>query len=219
MPSQNDRYREIASLLRGVMLTAVQGTGARYIPWNQYLIGRNENYNEWLGRGMCRGLSVKFLEIERDGGDFITSVTGTSLDIVDRYNKPALNQEIFDAAVPGNLGDGVQALHDFMRSDYGFRHISTESFGNTIGFRSHTRFAQFIGHSPFYYLIGVPGHAMACATNKGRKVFFEPNAGIAHCNDMKQLTAFCTAYFGHDEVQRLYGHGHKVVLQAHRYSV
>ena len=141
----NDKYRIWASLLRGIMLTATTQAGGRYVAWNQYLIGKNEHYNEWLGRGMCRGLSVKFLEIERDGGNFVEEVSAASLEVLDRYNKPALNREIFNAALPGNLGDGAKALHDFMSSEYHFKHVASETFGDHSGFQSHERFAKFVG--------------------------------------------------------------------------
>jgi hypothetical protein len=213
----NDKYRIWASLLRGIMLTATTQAGGRYVPWNQYLIGKNEKYNEWLGRGMCRGLSVKFLELERDGRNFIDEVNGASLEVLDRYIRPALNTEIRDASLPGNLGDGAKALHDFMSSEYHFKHVGTETFGNHSGFQSHERLGKFVGHSPYYYLVSFPGHAMACAANKGRKVFFEPNSGIGHFQHTAQLVKFSSLYFGHPEIKRLYGHGSKVVLKAHRY--
>lgn len=213
----NDKYRIWASLLRGIMLTATTQAGGRYVPWNQYLMAKGKLYNEWLGRGMCRGLSVKFLEVERDGGNFVEEVTANALEIHDRYNKPALVKEIFDAAVPGNIGDDAKELHDFMKSEYGFKHVVSEKFGSIAGFQSHERFAKFVGHSPYYYLISVPSHAMACAANKGRKVFFEPNSGIGHFQNTAQLVKFSVAYFGHPEIKRLYGHGSKVVLQARRY--
>lgn len=217
--SANDRYRDIASLLRGIMLTSCINAGARYIPWNQYLIGHSEYYNDWLGIGMCKGLSAKFLQWQRDGRDFVTDVNRSSLEITDRYNKPALNEEIFQNAIRGNVaGEDDSDMHAHMRSAYNFKHVGTETFGNVSSFRSHSRFGEYIGHSPYYYMIHVPGHAMACATQKGRKVFLEPNAGIAHCENMKQIVAFCSAYFGHEKIQSIYGKGKKVVLQAHRYE-
>lgn len=210
--------KQKAQALSDVMRGAALGAKAGFLPWNQYLVGGDSKlYDEWLGKGLCHGLSIHFLKYEKSKDDFNGAVTLESLDFKDQYQRSDLANNIFDSAVAGNTKFGHKDdLHKHMRK-HGFEYLETESFGSTFSGFSHTRFARYVGHSNFFYMVSVPGHAMACAAVKGRKVFFDPNAGIAVCKDMEQLTSFSTTYFASPLVKKNYGDGKKIVLEAKRY--
>src|SRR5215207_9485786 len=77
--------REMAASMRGVINTAAlaqKDNGVRFEPFNQYLMGYEAAYDEWLGAGMCRGLSIKYLVCLKNKEKFTSIVNVKSMNTI-----------------------------------------------------------------------------------------------------------------------------------------
>src|SRR5438045_2423143 len=75
--------RELATGMRGVINTAAlaqKENGLSFKPFNQYLMGYDAEYDEWLGKGMCTGLSIKYLACVKNGEEFTDIVNTASMN-------------------------------------------------------------------------------------------------------------------------------------------
>lgn len=201
----HDLHRELASILRGIMLTCAVKQKIEYKPWNQYLVGHQKDYEQWLGRGLCQGLSVKFLDCCKKGEDFLKLMSGDKLK-VKQYEYTKLQKEIGDAAVAGNTPpySTKKDLYTLMKSKYGFTHVETVTYGSTSSFYSHSRCGAYVGANG-YYLISTTGHCMALFRKTGSSIFLEPNAGVVSCGSPSQMQSFFSDYFGNNDVRGFYG--------------
>jgi hypothetical protein len=196
--------REIASFVRGAFNAAAQGRkeeGIDYKPFNQYLMGSDEAYDEWLGKGFCRGFSVKYIDCVKSGEEFFELCNAQSMRM-DGGN-PELRSEIFEASHHGNTnGTDASAFHAFMKERYGFKKDKSQVFGGKSaivrdGF-------EFAAHSGCYSIISFPRHSMAAVGSKNLKHFLEPNCGCIIGPKAAFLDAVET-FFSHDFVRKIYG--------------
>ena len=201
--------RELAAAMRGVINSAAlaqKDNGVKFEPFNQYLMGYDAQYQDWLGAGMCRGLPVKYPVCQKSKEKFTGIVNAKSMNTfkLDKTGKlradNPLQDEIFAAAVAGDT-DGVgeaKDFYDFMKEKYKFKHDTTKSF--TDG-REAIDFATDTGK---YSVILIPHHAMAAAGLADKsKAFLEPNCGIITVSKEGFLTAV-DDFFSHDFVQKTY---------------
>lgn len=218
MPA-SDKRREIASMLRGVMLTAATQNSLQFLNWSQFTIGHNQLYDNWIGRGLCQGLSAKYLACTRAGQDFTRTVDFQALQVPGQYERTELHEEIFNAAIAGNVGENDrEELVEFMSDEYNFRHVRSESIKPHFIGSSSSRFADFVTGKSHYYMISVPGHALAAVATGAGYHFFDPNCGIARGDSGSKMRKFLTSYFRHEYVKRWYGHGHSIPYEVSRFS-
>lgn len=210
--TMNDNIRMLATGIRGVLCTTAANTGTRFDPWNQYLLGLTENYNTWLGRGMCRGLSLLFLDTTARGFDFRDIATRKNLTNTGRYEPTWLQTEVFNAALPGNMGDGDQALYDFARKKYGMVMLKRKEL------KGGSELASFVTGEVGYYLISSEGHAMAAVSRLSGYTFFDPNGGLISSASKKDFSSALDTFFGHWFIKEKYGHNHKVKMTVFRFS-
>lgn len=204
--------RELAMGMRGVINTAAiaqKGNGVRFEPFNQYLMGYDAEYDKWLGVGMCRGLSVKYLVCLKNKEKFTSIVNAKSMNTFNFTKRwgvslPAgnpLHEEIHKAAVTGNINGGDdEAFYEFMKEQYRFRHDKRRSFTD-----AEDMFA-FATETGAYSIIDIPSpsHSMAAAGLPDKtKTFMEPNCGIVTGSKEGVLTAV-ESFFSHDFVQETY---------------
>lgn len=212
------KQREIASMLRGVMLTSAVASKTHFINWSQFTIGHDGLYDEWIGRGLCQGLSAKYLDCVKRGLDFVSVVNFEALKVPGRYEKTALHKEVFEAAVAGNLGGGdIDELNAFMRETYGFTPGPTKTWEPSSG-AVNAKFASFVTETNHYYMISFPGHALAATAIGGRFHFFDPNCGIVQATSGGAMRSFLTAYTRQEFTKKIYGKGAKFTISATRYS-
>ena len=201
------------------MLTAAIEAGGAFEPFNQYTMGATGDYDHSLGRGMCHGLSMKFLACAKNGESFTAVVSARALQVPGQYQETPLHTEIFTAATAGNVGGhDKEEEAEFARDTYGLNYVESRRFGDMVAKGSAWRCADYLaggGGGPF--MLGVPGHAMAAVCRKGGEHFFDPNCGIFHGTKASHLRDFFAAYFGHSFVKLMYGHNAAPVIAARTY--
>ncbi|MCA9265417.1 MAG: hypothetical protein KDA60_16270 [Planctomycetales bacterium] len=212
MPTANDTIREKASLVRGVLLSSCEKVGGDFEPWNQYLMVKGKySSDEFVGRGLCHGLSIIFLKCAKNGRVFSNQIDQDVMEVGDRYARTTEQTEIQNAHY-SQINDDTS----FMEQNYGFTHVETKKFGDLTPLFSHTRCGNYVGESNFFHLVSTGGHCMAVASNAGT-TFFEPNAGIVTCDGGKMSDLF-SEYFGHPLIKEVYGHDSKVQLAVTRFT-
>ncbi len=215
--TRNAVPREKASILRGVMLTAAVKHQVTFTNWSQYTIGHNQLYDDWIRGGLCQGLSAKFLDCVRRGVDFLAEVNFDTLKIPGQYEKTPLQNEIFHAAVVGNIrGKNWDQLGAFMEESYQLHpvevvHFKTGTFRGPI-----SRFSRYVTQGEYYYMMEFPGHALAAVAHARGYFFFDPNCGIAYTNQKSAMRSFYSAFLGHSFTQGVYGHGHGFPINVQR---
>lgn len=210
MPT-NDKIREIASLMRGVLLTVALKTDCQYTVFNQYLVGHEAAYDRYIGKGICHGISMTALGLSKQNQDirayFNNGTMHTNFDT-------AQHQEMFRNTTIGNTRfSSKEYQFKHMRETYGLNHQRTAEFKPSTW--SYSRAGSFISQ-PGYYMISSEGHAMGAISKAGWTTFIEPNCGIVNGPSKKMSTLF-SRFFGHSFVKDKYGHGHKIKLTIERY--
>lgn len=208
----NDKLRMLSTGIRGVLCTVTSKTHTQYKPWNQYLLGTTSNYSEWVSKGKCRGLSLVYLDATGRGGEFTSIATRVNLSNVGRYQKTWLQKLVFDSSLPGNTGDGDQALYDYARQTFGMIHRSRKVT------KGGSALAKAVTSNLGYYLVSSKGHAMAVTARMSGFTFFDPNGGIIVSADKSSFKKALTQFFDHWLIKKLYGHGHKVQLRVYRFT-
>jgi hypothetical protein len=177
-------------------------------PFNQYLMGYDAPYDEWLGKGMCRGLSIKYLACVKDGEEFTKIVTAASMNKFsftevhgNKYRKDEpIHTEIFDAATANTGGD--DAFFDYVKTTYGLKKEKSQDFKDGKAATVKSAF-EFAAHDGCYSIVSLPHHAMAVLGVKGIKHFLEPNCGII-IGPKEPFLAAIDAFFSHQFVQDTY---------------
>jgi hypothetical protein len=172
-------------------------------------MGYDAAYDDWLGVGMCRGLSVKYLVCLKNNEKFTNIVNAKSMntfkfDKTGRYRiDNPLHEEIFKATVPGNMdigGGDEKAFHTYMKETYKFKHDKTKSFSDA---KDALDFATEAG-AYSVILIPNPMHAMAATGLPDKsKAFLQPNCGIV-TGSREGFLAAVGSFFAHDFVQKTY---------------
>lgn len=219
--AKSGKQREIASALRGVMLTAATKSKCRFVNWSQFTIRHDYEYDQWIGAGLCQGLAAKYLDCVKRGVDFAREVDFNSLAKDDIYTSTALHSEVVKAAIPGNIGnlddDDQRAVADFMKTTYGFTNPRYEKI-NPSWPRGTSRFATWVTRKSHYYMVSVPRHALAAVAANGAYHFFDPNCGIVLSTSGSHMRTFLGQYFDHAFTRKVYGKGSRIPFQAIRLS-
>ena len=155
----------------------------------------------------------------KGGQQFSAAVNGSTLQVMGQYKETALHKEIFKAAIAGNVnGKDKEAEAEFARDTYGLQYVESRRFGDKIASGSAWRCADYLtSGGGGFFMLSVPGHAMAAVCGKGGEHFLDPNCGIFHGTKASQLRDFFSAYFGHAFVKLMYGHNAQPVIGVHKY--
>ena len=200
--------REVATGARGVINTAAlaqKENGLGFKPFNQYLIGYDAAYDDWLDKGMCRGLSIKYLACVKNGEEFTDIVTTASMNkftyTKDNYRiDNPLHQEIYNASIEGNVhGGDDKAFCDYVKTTYGLNKDKSQVFKDGKAATVKGAF-EFAAHDGCYSIVSFPRHALAVVGVKDIKHFLEPNCGII-IGPKEPFLAAIDAFFSHQFVQ------------------
>jgi hypothetical protein len=207
--------RGIATGMRGVINTAAlaqKESGLSFKPFNQYLMGYDSAYDEWLSGGMCRGLSIKYLACVKNGEEFTEIVTTASMNkftqtkvlgVLYIEKDEPIHREIVDASLAGNVfGGDNEAFCDYVKTTYALKKEKSQVFKDGKAATVKSAF-EFAAHDGCYSIVSFPRHTMAVVGVKGIKHFLEPNCGII-IGPKEPFLAAIDAFFSHQFVQAIY---------------
>ncbi len=174
-----------------------------------------------VGVGACRGLSYIWLAYRH------TPTIGTNLLQELRSNTlPAEARKALIATTEkAHLAQGSKTDTDDsvnfqktvqMMAGFGLSFRETKLFGGGWG-KGHTDLGTFINNNPGYYLVSIPGHAMAACSGRGLPAFYDPNIGEATFVDGATMGNFFSQYFKSPVMARNYGAAGKVQVTISRY--
>lgn len=172
-------------------------------------------------KGACHGLSIMWLAYKHAPGmktDLFEELLASESTDAQRnalfayINKAHIQQgSIFDS----NESVGRQKTIKQM-SFFGFNFVEDKLFGGGWG-KGHTDLGKYISKNPGYYLVSIPGHAMAACSAVGSPSFYDPNIGEATFVDGSSMGTFFSQYFKSPVMAAAYGAAGKVQVTISKY--
>lgn len=179
-----------------IMKAAAQASGCDYSPYNQMApIAAGALPANDGGGGICFGLAVTWLEMKLK--EALTDRESRSRkEWVQRANSHQTSvfaeSHLYWREQNGDLWKERTGLRPATKADGSGQVTFDMADGGCLPFCKHIGSTLKQG----YYLVEIPGHAMAACGNKlGRVQFFDPNAGIVGTFFASKLEKCLSAYF------------------------
>jgi hypothetical protein len=214
----SDRYRIMAAQLRGVMLKHALASKSQFINWSQFTLGHTYEWDRYMGRGLCHGLSMHYLDCVKRRVEFTSEFNYSKMSFGGEIQKKTLHDEVQENAVAGNTSGLVdlEETAQHMRETFGLRCNKTEVILPST--RSDGQLASFVTWPSNYYLVLKEGHTMAATAAFGSYHFFDPNIGIVRSNSRGHMQQFIKGFFGDSDLRAVYGKGQAIKFKVLRCS-
>jgi len=187
---------------------------------SQYKLGDEAiAYN--VRKGKCQGLSIMWLLYRRMpsmGGLFKELLDG-AMSTGQRDRLKSITDEM--ALQQGRATDaddnvGLEREKAAMKS-YGMNFVEKRHYGGGWG-KGHSDLGKYIFKNPGYYLMDIPGHALASHSGRGLPMFYDPNIGQVTFATGDGMGGFFSQFFKTPTMMTAYaGGGTKIQVTITRY--
>jgi hypothetical protein len=183
-----------------------------------------------LPGGFCQGFSALFLKYCRDGLDFCSAFSNSTLN---GANSAYLRDMVSSISEGGNSIYIEEDEAHYFEWNLDFKLCGTHIFGRGGRFRPNYDCGMYCSETTYYYMLQIHwmgekvvhgkkinvevGHTMAAVAKGGKCQFFDPNCGIVSISN-GTLGDLFRLYFSDPRVKLIYAAGRQVVINVNRYS-
>ena len=184
-----------------IMKAAADQAGCAHIAFDQMATLRSTGVGatDEGGKGICFGLSVTWLEAQKDGkaASFAANANNARGNNTFARSHLMWKNQMSDmwkslaGLTPAKDSDGFEKRATFRSTDEDDLKKFTAWLGKAMGKR--------------YFMVGVPGHAMAAfGSSCGTLKFYDPNCGVMSSRSAATLAKGLNAFFSDDTIKRSY---------------